>query len=75
MLSKPTSDLGIVFFGTTGTANELQQEAAAAGDPSQYKHISVAHPLSKPGLNMLRTLQHGESCKAASFVRYSVPFF
>ncbi|KAL6768217.1 KU80 [Auxenochlorella protothecoides x Auxenochlorella symbiontica] len=57
MLSRPNSDLALVYFGTSGTSNELHDEAASAGDPTQYLHISVVHALQQPGLSMLRSLR------------------
>lgn len=61
MLSRPNSDLALVYFGTFNTSNELHDEASMAGDPTQYCHISVVHPLQRPGLSMLRSLRQGGS--------------
>lgn len=74
MLSRPNSDLALVYFGTSGTSNELHDEVASAGDPTQYLHISVVHALQQPGLSMLRSLRQGESQAARHTGRYSCPW-
>eukprot|EP00887_Chlorella_sp_A99_P001039 scaffold14.g1039.t1 len=74
MLAKPTHEVGLVFFGTTGTSNAVAEEMAAAAAAEgreleledRYDHITTQHGLAPLDTAYLASLAHVPRGQGAS---------